>query len=52
MACITLKWKKFDTKTLPRAWMPGQAEQLGEKGLGQGGDQEPDSHSESSRVPL
>ena len=39
--CIILKWKKFGTtKTLPRA------EQSGEKNLGQGGDQEPDGHSD------
>ena len=38
---IILKWKTFGTtKTLPRA------EQSVEKGLGQGGDQEPDSHSD------
>ena len=43
-ASIILKWKKFGfTKTLPRA---GQTEQSGEKGLGQGGDQEPDGHSD------
>ena len=37
-------WKKFgSSKTLPRA---GQTEQSGETGLGQGGDQEPDGHSD------
>uniref|UniRef100_A0AAZ3P1W2 Sleeping Beauty transposase HTH domain-containing protein n=1 Tax=Oncorhynchus tshawytscha TaxID=74940 RepID=A0AAZ3P1W2_ONCTS len=39
VASIILKWKKFGTtKTLPRAGRPGQTEQSGEKGLGQGGD--------------
>jgi hypothetical protein len=39
-----LKWKKFGTtKTLPR---PGQTEQSGEEGHGQGGDKEPDGQSE------
>ena len=39
VASIILKWKKFGTtKTLPRT------EQSGKKGLGQGGDQEPDGH--------
>ena len=42
VASIILKWKKFGTtKTLP-----GLTEQSGEKGLGQGGDQEPDGHSD------
>ena len=46
-ASIILKWKKFGaTKTLPRAGPPSQTEQWGEKGLGQGGDQEPDGHSD------
>jgi hypothetical protein len=41
VASIILKRKKFGTtKTLPRA------EQSGEKGLGQEGDQEPDGHSD------
>ena len=43
VASIILKWKKFrTTKSFP----PGQTEQSGEKGLGQGGDQEPDGHSD------
>jgi hypothetical protein len=38
VASIILKWKTFGTtKALPRS---------GEKGIGQGGDQEPDGHSE------
>ena len=50
VASIIFKWLKFGTtKTLPRAGPPGQTEQSGEKGLGQGGDQEPDGHSD--RVP-
>ena len=45
VASIILKWKKFGTtKTLPRAGRPGKTE--GERGLGQGGDQEPDGHSD------
>jgi hypothetical protein len=35
---------------LELSWLPSQTEQSGEKGLGQGGDQEPDGHS--VRVPL
>jgi hypothetical protein len=47
VASIILKWKKFgSTKALLRAGPPGQTEQHGEKGLGQGGDQEPDGHSD------
>jgi hypothetical protein len=47
VASIILKWKKFGTtKILPRAGPPGQSEQSGEKGLGLGGDQEPDGHSD------
>ena len=34
VASIILKWKKF-------GWPPGQTEQSREKGLGLGGDQEP-----------
>jgi hypothetical protein len=50
VASIILKWKKFViTKTLPRT---EQTEQSGEKGLGQGGDQETDSHSDRAPVPL
>ena len=46
VASIILKWKKFGTsKTLFRACPPGQTEQSGQ-GLGQGGDQEPDGHSD------
>uniref|UniRef100_A0A0E9WIG2 Uncharacterized protein n=1 Tax=Anguilla anguilla TaxID=7936 RepID=A0A0E9WIG2_ANGAN len=30
----------------PQSWPPGQTEQSGEKGLGQGGEQEPDGHSD------
>ena len=44
---IILKWKKFGTtKTLPRAGRLSKQEQLGEKGLGQEGDQETDGHSD------
>ena len=44
VSSINLKRKKFGTpKTLPRA---GQTEQSVEKGLGHGGDQEPDGHSD------
>ena len=47
VASIILKWKKFGTtKTLPRAGRPGKTEESGEKGLGQGCDQEPDGHSD------
>ena len=39
VASIIPKWMNFGTtKTLPRT------DQSGEKGLGQGGDQEPDGH--------
>ena len=49
VASIILKWNKFGTtKTLPRAGPPSQTEQSGEKSLGQGGDQEPDGHSEGA----
>ena len=41
VASILLKWKKFGTTKI---------EHSGEKGLGQGGDQEHDGHSD--RVPL
>jgi hypothetical protein len=44
VASTIFKWKKFENnKTLPRA---GPTEHSREKGLGQGGDQEPDDHSE------
>jgi hypothetical protein len=47
VSSIILKWKKFGTtKTLPGAGRSGQTEQLGEKGLGQRSDQEPDDHSD------
>ena len=47
VAFIILKWKMFGTpKTLLRAGHPSQTEKSGEKGLGQGGDQEPDGHSD------
>ena len=42
MASIILKWKTFGT--LPRAGCPAKLSNRGEKGLGQGGDQEPDGH--------
>jgi hypothetical protein len=46
VASIIVKWKKFGTtKTPPRA---AQTEQSGEKGLGWGGDQDPDVHSDKS----
>ena len=51
VASIILKWEKFGTtKTLSRAGRPAKTEQSGEKGFGQGGDHEPDGHSD--RVPL
>ena len=41
VASIILKWKRFaTTKPLPRAGRSG------EKGLGQGGDQEPNAHAD------
>ena len=44
-ASIILKWRKIGTiKTLPRAVLPGQTEQLEERGLGQGDDKEPDGY--------
>ena len=47
VASIILKWKKFGTpETLVRAAPPGRAGGAGEQGLGQGGDQEPDGHSD------
>jgi hypothetical protein len=47
VASIILKWKKLGTtKTRPRAHRPGQNEQSEEKGLGQGGVQEPNGHSD------
>ena len=50
-ASINLKWKKFGTtKTLPRAGRLAKLSNLGEKGLGQGGDQEPDGHSDRATV--
>ncbi|CDR00190.1 unnamed protein product, partial [Oncorhynchus mykiss] len=36
-------WNHQDSS---KSWPPGQIEQSGEKGLGQGGDQEPDGHSD------
>ncbi|KAG2465827.1 TC1A transposase, partial [Polypterus senegalus] len=43
VASIICKWKKFETtRTLPRA---GRPPKLSEKGLSQGGDQEPNGHS-------
>ncbi|KAI4875978.1 hypothetical protein NFI96_025371 [Prochilodus magdalenae] len=46
VASITRKWKKFGTtRTLPRAGWPSKLSDRGEKGLGQGGDQEPNGHS-------
>ena len=43
VASIILKWNNFETtKTLPRSGH--QTERSGEKGLGQGGDEEPDGH--------
>ena len=50
VASTILKWKRFGTtKTLPIA---GQTEKSGEKVLGQGGDQEPDGHSDSASESL
>ncbi|KAI3372164.1 hypothetical protein L3Q82_007017 [Scortum barcoo] len=46
VASIIHKWKKFrTTRTLPRAGRPSKLKRSGEKGLSQGGDQEPDGHS-------
>ena len=36
-------WNHQDSS---QSWPPGQTEQSEEKGLGQGGDQEPDGHSD------
>ena len=47
VASIILKWKKFvTTKTLPRAGSWAKLSNQGEKGLGQGSDQESDGHSD------
>ena len=47
LAFIILKLKKFvTTKTLPTAGHPAKLSNRGEKSLGQGGDQEPDGHSD------
>ena len=43
---IIPKWKSGTTKTLPSTGHSGHTEQSGEKGLDQGGDQQPDSHSD------
>jgi hypothetical protein len=49
VASIILKWKKFGTtKTLPRAGRRAKLSNGGEKGLGQGGDQEPNGHSDKA----
>jgi hypothetical protein len=46
VASTILKWIKFGTtKTLPRADILAKLRNQWEKGLGQGGDQEPDGHS-------
>ena len=51
VASIILKWKKFETtKTLPRAGRLAKLTKSGEKGFGQGGDQEHDAHSD--KAPL
>jgi hypothetical protein len=45
VASIIIKWKKFGTtKTLPRAGCTAKLSNWQEKGLGPGGDQEPDGH--------
>ena len=45
VASIILKWQKFvSTKTLPRAGCTAKLSNQGEKGLCQGGNQEPDGH--------
>ena len=47
VASIILKWMKFGTtKPLPRAGPPAKLSNHWEKGLGQGGDQEPNGHSD------
>jgi hypothetical protein len=44
---ISLKWKKFGTtKTLQVSPSAGQTKQAVKKDLSQGGDQEPDGHSD------
>ena len=49
MAFFILKWRTFgSTKTLPRAGCLAKLSNQGEKGLGQGGDQEPDGHSDKA----
>ncbi|KAI3366319.1 hypothetical protein L3Q82_000442 [Scortum barcoo] len=47
VASIIHKWKKFRTTRtlLPRAGRLSKLKRSGEKGLSQGGDQEPDGHS-------
>ena len=40
---MELVWNHQDSS---ESWPPSQTEQLGEKGLGQGGDQQPDGHSD------
>jgi hypothetical protein len=39
-------------KQREQSWPPSQTEQSGEKGLGQGGDQEPDGHSDRAHAFL
>jgi hypothetical protein len=47
VAFIILKWNKFVTpKTLPRVAHLTKLSNLGRRGLGQGGDHEPDGHSD------
>ena len=53
VASIIRKEKKFGTtRTLRRVGLPGQTERSGEKGISQGGDQQPDSHSHRALVLL
>ena len=50
LSFLNEKWWRHQDSS--KSWPPGYTEQSGEKGLGQGGDQEPDGHWQSCRVPL
>ena len=53
VTAIILKWKKFETtKTFPKTVRPAKLSNWGEKGLGQGDDQEPNGHSDRALVFL
>ena len=52
VSSIIRKWKEYGTtQTLPRAEMSDQTEKPGKKDLGQEGEQEPNDHSDRTRVP-